>query len=265
MEFDGRTLLVGDPKDTGGMVVVYKLQDEQFVIEQELSLDGTEPRFGATLALDRDQLAVGAVNWDTTSAIYMFERTGGEWQYTQRVATQDAETEQFGFSIDLRGPQMIAGANEGGYAVIFRRNADTWEEQQRLTSPGTSSFGIGAEIAGRNAFVSAHGDAPISQLIRDRGDWYLADVLQMPVDPTSFPPDTPGGPLQMQGRARLFAGGVGGVHLFEVVGGEWSRTTQFVTPTKIGVGTEELMDVHRRWLGAIDNNLIYVFDLRSVP
>ena len=264
MEFDGRTLMVGDPGDfvsNTGRVLVYELEAEQFVLKQELTVSTAEPSFGQTIALDGKQVAIATMNWPASGAIYLFKRQAGQWVHTERVTTQNGELEQFGFSVDLRGKQLIVGANEGNYAVAFQRRGGEWREQ-RLTSPGTGSFGLGVEIRGKEAFVSAHGGASVSYFVRERGEWLLTDAFNLPPDTSSFPPSSPGGPVQMLGR-RLFAAGFGGVYLFEPVHGEWTLTTHFVTPFRVGVGKEELMDVHRRWLAAIDGSNIYMFDLRS--
>jgi hypothetical protein len=266
MEFDGRSLLVGDPGDfegDTGRVLVFELEGEQFVLKHEFSGSGAESGFGAAISLDGNQAAVSAVDWGTLGAIYLFKRRGEQWVQTDRIFAEHSETDQLGFSIDLRGNKLIAGANEGNYAVIFERHGHAWREQ-RVSSPGAFSLGLGAEINGSEAFVSGHGDATVSYFVREQGEWLLTDAFTLPIDDTSFPPFSPGGPLQVLRSKRLFAGGFGGVYLFEAQGSEWSLTTHFVTPFRIGIGTEELMDVHRRWLAAIDGSLIYVFDLQSV-
>lgn len=97
MEFDGRTLMVGDPGDfvsNTGRVLVYELEAEQFVLKQELTVSTAEPSFGQTIALDGKQVAIATMNWPASGAIYLFKRQAGQWVHTERVTTQNGELEQ---------------------------------------------------------------------------------------------------------------------------------------------------------------------------
>ena len=88
IEYDGHTLLVGAPGDgnaNNGRVLAYRLEGDRFVLQQVPSAPNAEPRFGHSISLDRNQVAITTANFFGTGAVYLFERQGEE-SPGQRVA-----------------------------------------------------------------------------------------------------------------------------------------------------------------------------------
>ncbi|MBW2254844.1 MAG: hypothetical protein JRI25_09655 [Deltaproteobacteria bacterium] len=128
--------------------------------------------FGYSVSIDGDYAIVGAKcdNGDLGSA-YVFERSSGIWtQEAHLQASDKADDDYFGASVDISGDYAIVGAfgNDNtsgtgsgyGSAYVFVRSGDDWNEQARLLpDPGHDSeqFGCSVGISGDYAIVGAYG------------------------------------------------------------------------------------------------------------
>ncbi|MBN2890910.1 MAG: T9SS type A sorting domain-containing protein [Bacteroidales bacterium] len=88
---------------------------------------------------------------------------------TQKILASDGQdADNFGYSVDVSGDYLIVGAyqtysdnNEGGYAYIFKKNNDEWEEIKKLSpSDGAENddFGLDVAIDGNYAVVGSYRD-----------------------------------------------------------------------------------------------------------
>jgi hypothetical protein len=130
-------------------------------------------RYGASVAVSGDTLVVGAPGQNSsTGAVYVFERTNGVWQPSQKLLPADgAAGDQFGFSVATDGTTILVGAPtadvgpgpniDQGAAYVFVRNGASWE-QGKLVAPappvaqsGWDWFGYAVAIAGDTAVVGA--------------------------------------------------------------------------------------------------------------
>ncbi len=139
-------------------------------------------RFGQSVAINGDQLIVGAPNedevWDqdlNIGAAYIFVRSGNTWSQQQRIEASDRENQdRFGLSVAISADHAIVGAqyedhdttggnalNDAGSAYIFVRS-DTvglWIQLQKVVASDRAAndqFSVSVAIDGDHALVGAH-------------------------------------------------------------------------------------------------------------
>jgi len=199
---DGDTLAVGvvDPSCAGGVngnpndrscllagaVYVFTRTGATWSQQAYLKASNTqlEDRFGLSVSLNGDTLAVGApneascapgINGDQANnscpqagAVYVFTRSGSTWsQQAYLKASNPNAGDAFGSSVSLNGNTLAVGATaEGscatgingnqadngcigaGAAYIFTRNENVWTQEAYVKASNTSpEYAFGAEIA----------------------------------------------------------------------------------------------------------------------
>jgi FG-GAP repeat len=167
---DGDTLMLGHP--TLRRVYVYIRNGGTWSFLQELvafpPVSGT--RFGSTIALDGDRVAIGAPVDNTSKpgggAVHMFERVGGNWIHAARLEARPVRGDGFfGLSVALEGDTLVVG--EPGYqfamsswnrAFIFNRQGGTWQFEQVLEEPFGTAFGHSVDIDQGLVAISAYKD-----------------------------------------------------------------------------------------------------------
>ncbi len=114
-------------------------------------------------------------------AAYVFQWSGGVWSQTQKLQPADIlDGQNFGYSVDLTNGYAIVGAindddlgGDSGSAYIFRNNAGTFVQEQKITASNGASgdnFGFSVGIDGGQAVVGAwHSDKGNS----DTGSAYI--------------------------------------------------------------------------------------------
>lgn len=143
---------------------------------------GTGDRFGWSVALDADTLAVGALLEDSAGtgtsgtgadndaadagAAYVFVRSGATWTQEAYVKASNTDAgDVFGVSVAVRGNRLAVGAsgesslvagspaNNGGPSAgavyVFFRNGTTWSEEAYLkasTIGGADAFGLSVAL-----------------------------------------------------------------------------------------------------------------------
>jgi hypothetical protein len=140
-----------------------------------LSAGVAQDRFGSSVAIDGDTLAVGAPGGSTGvagNAAYVFTRnTGGAdaWGEAGRLIADDASTgDAFGVSVGVSRDRVVVGAprdgNASGSAYLFERNAggaDAWGQLAKLTATDADSgdrFGTAVAIAADTVAIGAWQD-----------------------------------------------------------------------------------------------------------
>ena len=144
---DGDTAIVGAPaaSNSNGRAFVFVRSGTNWTAQTELMGDaGDYDQFGKAVALDGDYAVVGAPDddeaRDSGGAVYVFKRTGTNWtQQTKLIRTGDAFIFNLGWSVDISGSAVVAGAKGTatsnileGAAFIFERVSETWEARSRL-------------------------------------------------------------------------------------------------------------------------------------
>jgi hypothetical protein len=120
----GDTLMIGStghdhPYVNGGAVYVYQRVEGAWVLAQKLStpsIVGTFPRFGHSLALDGDELLIGALTNQLVEsgagAVYYFRRQEGLWAEQQILFGSDPQNAAwFGQSLARDGQELAIGAH----------------------------------------------------------------------------------------------------------------------------------------------------------
>lgn len=135
---------------------------------------GATDRFGTSVAISGDTIAVGAINWDKPGsddcgAVYIFTRDDGNW--TQQGDPLNPNSSDFGYNVAIDGDTMVAGdfrmnvtgALRGGAAFVYTRSGTTWMQRKQLlaSDPNTDDiFGCSVAIDGDTIVVgSRHWDS----------------------------------------------------------------------------------------------------------
>ena len=158
----GDTIIVGANRDDlpgmsrAGSAYVYRFvagswQHEAHLTAQDAAADD---RFGSSVAIDGDTLVVGATHDDdglsNAGAGYVFTRSGTVWTQQDKL-TADMPTgtnPHVGRSASIDGDVVVLGAWQAapagqftvGAAYVFRRDGDTWPQEQKLTASDAADF-----------------------------------------------------------------------------------------------------------------------------
>ncbi len=184
----------------GGGTRVYRVQ-----VRRAMEIDygkasntGADDRFGYSVALSGDTLAVGAYTEDSSAtgvggdqadnsaaqsgAVYIFRRDGTSWaQEAYLKASNTGAIDYFGASVALSGDTLAVGAfvedssatgvggdqadnsaSASGAVYIFRRDGSSWAQQAYLKASNTGAydrFGYSVALSGDTLAVGARDEA----------------------------------------------------------------------------------------------------------
>jgi hypothetical protein len=182
VSIDGDYAIVGASMNsyTGigiGSAYIFKRNGTRWSQQQKLTAsDGNDgDLFGCSVSISGDYAIVGAYgdddNGNNSGSAYIFKRdvTTSAWTEQQKLTAFDCFTEQlFGLSVSISGDYAIVGAygdGENGYcsgsAYIFKRDGESWSQQQKLTASDGAArdfFGYSVSINGDYAIVGACGE-----------------------------------------------------------------------------------------------------------
>jgi hypothetical protein len=155
--------------ESAGAAYVLERQDGAWL--QRVLLKPSEPkafdRFGSTVSLSGDTLAVGAMGLSPTmasGAVYIFVRNGANWDQ-QAYLPALVNDANFGRAISVSNDTLVVGApyeQTGGVAHVFVRSGVTWTEQALLKPSALRSsraFGGAVAISGDTLVVADSFDA----------------------------------------------------------------------------------------------------------
>ena len=170
LSLSGDTLAVGAPDaytgfgSRSGAVFVYERAAGAWALGQEIlgfEIAGDD-QFGAAVALDGDQLAVGAPYDDPGTAldagsVYVFERSGGPWsQAVKLVDPAGGEWFRLGAAVALESGTLAVGApGQGdGRVHVYEEIAGVWIPRALLASTsGDEEFGGAIALDGGQLLV----------------------------------------------------------------------------------------------------------------
>ena len=156
---------------------------------------GNGHNFGASVAIDGNTAAIGAILKGTTGGAYIFRDNGaGDWMQVDTLTPNDAMNgDQFGYSIAISGNTAVVGSWKSnalrGAAYVFRDNgAGDWTQVTKLTANDAmpnDEFGVSVAISGTTALVGAHRDTndagPVTGAVyvfqESGGTWSQVDKL----------------------------------------------------------------------------------------
>jgi hypothetical protein len=220
--------------------------------------------FGSAVAIAGDLLVAGAYaddhDGDTNAgSAYVFRRTGGAWSDGEKVVPADSEAgDTFGFRVATNGsvvfvaaPEKTVNQIEGAgavYVFTFDHDTQTWIEGARLVSnePGANDFFGGGLAAADDTLivgaVRAGDEGPPASgrcfVFRGQDDQWALDQVLSPSAPVSG--EFFGSALALDGDTLAIGSiawhddtiyGIGKVHIFQLIGGQWVETGQISAPT----------------------------------
>ena len=154
-----------------GVDIYRRATSGQWALESSLLPTDNFPgnRFGISVAIDGDKLAVGASKddpddlthaWEGKGSVYIYDRVNTTWSLTGRVSASDgSQGDEFGSSVAIKstatGWDLIvgspdfsadsAGINEAGALYVFQNQGTQWNQTDQvfhtLDSLGTGRFG----------------------------------------------------------------------------------------------------------------------------
>jgi trimeric autotransporter adhesin len=197
----GDTIAVSAPQEEGfedvgeGAVYIFVREGTSWSQQAHLKASNAEfDRFGQSLALDGDTLAVGAPQEDSAAtgidgnqadnsaagsgAVYLFERDGASWSQAAYVkASNTGAGDLFGWSVALDGDTLAVGARDeqsaatgvggdqsddsvlqAGAVYVFARSEASWSQQAYVKASNTDArdnFGTSVAVDGDTLAVSA--------------------------------------------------------------------------------------------------------------
>lgn len=143
---------------------------------------GENDYFAWSIAISGDYAILGAFNEDhnvtggdslsEAGSAYIFKNNSGTWSQVQKIIASDRDIEDwFGYSVAISGDYIIVGAyqedhdvigenvqNDAGSAYIFKNNAGTWIQVQKIVSADRVAedwFGWSVAISGDYCIVGA--------------------------------------------------------------------------------------------------------------
>jgi hypothetical protein len=177
---DENLLAVGAPNtdlDTSrnvGIVYLFERRGDgwQQVARLTPELPQADGRFGSTLAMDGDVLAVGAPYeynpgaGNASGAVYVFTRSKDQWVQAVRLSAEDGWSfDLFGSALALKGGDLAVGARgadgssgrDTGAVYLYHREGGEWNLQTRLGEQAAAfdHFGQALAFAGNDLLIGA--------------------------------------------------------------------------------------------------------------
>jgi hypothetical protein len=197
VSISGDYAIIGARRDddrgyNSGSAYIFNRDGESWNQQAKLTAaDGTVgDYFGCFVSISGDYAVVGAEYGDgnepNSGSAYIFNRNGTSWVQQQKLTDSDGAAEDyFGWSVSISGDKTIVGAalddgNEpdSGSAYIFRRDGESWVQQQKLTAADGADgdlFGHYVSISGDLAIVGAfYGDGNVA----DSGSAYIFQAVE---------------------------------------------------------------------------------------
>ncbi len=138
--------------------------------ELSASDGAADDRFGASVAIGGDVLAVGAVRDDDrgteSGSVYVFGRGESAWTFQQKLTASDGKAgDRFGISVALDGDTLVVGAydsddsgTDSGSAYVFQWNGAAWAQVTELHASDAKAgdlFGASVAVDGDTALIGA--------------------------------------------------------------------------------------------------------------
>jgi hypothetical protein len=248
---NGDTMVVGvpyrdeacpntDPCQNSGAVYLFRYDGNAWVPDEiqpkiTASYPAANDQFGWSVAIDGDQLAVGAPSRNEgkslSGAVYLFRYDGNTWVPDEVLtASTPRSNERFGFSLALDGNKLVVGAPSvgsvsGSVYVYNREDNGEWGQEIIPLLPAARNLGWSVAID-KGVLVAGAPDtvAGGSAYVFDGNDWlplpasqktpFFGACIDISGDTVAV-----GAPSSM--HPFTSAEGAGSVHLFKLQGSTW--------------------------------------------
>ncbi|MEZ5470283.1 MAG: hypothetical protein R3E90_00745 [Marinicella sp.] len=259
VSLDGDRALVGATGDYGGSGSAYVFDYVGNSWTQTAKLKGrngaVNDRFGYSVSLSGDLALVGAYgddfNGNDSGLAYVFYSNGMAWdRKTTLIATDDAEEDYFGFSVNISGDYALVGAygdddkgSQSGSAYVFYFNGTNWSQKAKLKANDGAVedyFAYSVGISGNRILVGAYGDddngidsGSVHIFDYDGVNWNQSSKLT-PGDGAAF--DVFGYSVSLSGNRALVGSpfdddngdSSGSAYIFDYDGTNWSQSIKLV-------------------------------------
>ncbi len=170
VRFSGDTAIFGAPGYGGGVGAAYVFVRSGGVWSEQQTLTPGDPTmyFGSAVAIEGDTALVGAPDSvEMPGAAYVFVRSAGTWMQQQRLSPPSGAPPNFGIAVAMQGTIALVSASsiapiptQGvGTVYVYAPSGVPWTEQQALQASDSTpldAFGLGVDLSGVTAVVSAH-------------------------------------------------------------------------------------------------------------
>ena len=157
-----------NPRPTGpGAAYVFQREGGVWTERAMLTSAGTPNGFGSSVAIQGDQILVGAPYEDQSGAVYTFRLSGGQWERTGTLSVRGVRAnDRFGTSVKVDGDQALVSApgRSGGEGAVFTFSFDSGEGQWAATGRllpfdgfQQDRFGSSLALTGRGVWVGSPG------------------------------------------------------------------------------------------------------------
>jgi len=170
--------------NAGAVYVFRRTADGTWAREAKITApDGaSSDAFGSSVAIDGTRIAVGSPRDDDvltdSGSVYVFERQDNNtWRFQAKLNAGDpGVSDQLGFSVDLDGDFVIAGApfadvleNDNGAAYVFRRQTSgAWTQEAKIVPAEVSaSDQVGTDVALEGSLAAI--GAPLDDTVASNG------------------------------------------------------------------------------------------------
>ena len=177
LAFDGQTLFIGEPglnlngQNQAGAVVLFVLSPMNGQWVQTGRLEAAAPdrraRYGQALALEGDQLFVGAPSEVDTGSVDIYKRETTVWKRTLTLEPPDRGDDDetgFGAALASDGNWLAVGeptprdGRKGGNVHLYSMDSGTWKIFESVDSTDDNAlFGYALALEGNKLVVGAPG------------------------------------------------------------------------------------------------------------
>lgn len=159
VSIQGSNAVVGSPNTVSSYVYQYNVSTGVWDETKLVPTTGTGiVSYGQSVSISERNILIGASDsaLKGSAYIYQFKPDTATWKETQLLASDGANGDDFGLSVDLTGNTAVVGAPGKGAVYIYQLNTvdGSWVEFQKLTS-ADAGYGYSVSISGQSIAVGA--------------------------------------------------------------------------------------------------------------
>ncbi|HKI92562.1 MAG TPA: hypothetical protein VJ986_09690, partial [Gaiellaceae bacterium] len=263
----GDTIVAGSSNQViGGAVYVFTKPASGWVDETETAkltaaqAPQNADRFATAVAIDGSTIAVGAPGVTEGStvkgAVWVYEKSGGSWGSPTELANTNSGQGELGSSVAISGGTIVAGdpvySSNKGALYVFESSGGSWSQTARLTASDAASFdSLGRNVAfdGSTIVGGTNGHPAAYVFEKPTAGWANATETVELTSGSGNSQDEFGHSVAVSGTTIAVgapsyeypgtSASFGGVYVFELSGGTWTRTTPvlFPSPTLFPTGS----------------------------